>query len=53
MNVEHINNHYEFYTYGDETEVKKLLETQGLAYSNFTQLDMTLEDAFIGLTGKY
>ena len=53
VNVEHINNHYEFYTYGDETEVKKLLETQGLPYSNFRLFDMTLEDAFIGLTGKY
>ena len=52
-NVEHINNHYEFYTYDDENTVKELLDRKGLAYKNFDRLHMTLEDAFIGLTGKY
>lgn len=53
VNVEHLRNHYEFYTYGNETEVKQLLESQGIAYRNFKEEPMTLEDAFIGLTGKY
>ena len=53
VNVEHLRNHYEFYTYGNEAEVKQLLESQGIAYRNFKEEPMTLEDAFIGLTGKY
>ena len=40
VNVEHLRNHYEFYTYGNENR-------------NFKEQPMTLEDAFIGLTGKY
>ena len=53
-NVEHINNHYEFYTYDDEKTAKELLDRKGLAYKNFDRLHMTLaKDAFIGLTGKY
>ncbi len=53
VNVEHLRNHYEFYTYGNETEVKQLLENRGISYRNFKEEPMTLEDAFIGLTGKY
>ena len=53
VNVEHLRNHYEFYTYGNENEVRQLLENQGIAYRNFKEQPMTLEDAFIGLTGKY
>lgn len=53
VNVEHLRNHYEFYTYGGEAEVKQLLEGRGIPYRNFKEEPMTLEDAFIGLTGKY
>lgn len=53
VNVEHLRNHYEFYTYGSEAEVKQLLEGRGIPYQNFKEEPMTLEDAFIGLTGKY
>lgn len=53
VNVEHLRNHYEFYTYGSEAEVKQLLESRGIPYRNFKEEPMTLEDAFIGLTGKY
>lgn len=53
VNVEHLRNHYEFYTYGSEAEVKQLLEGRGILYRNFKEEPMTLEDAFIGLTGKY
>lgn len=53
VNSEHINNHYEVYTYADETDVKRMLESMELPYTNFRQLNLTLEDAFIGLTGKY
>lgn len=53
VNSEHINNHYEVYTYADEADVRRMLDSMGLAYSDFRQLNLTLEDAFIGLTGKY
>lgn len=53
VNVEHLRNHYEFYTYGSEAEVKQALESRGISYRNFKEEPMTLEDAFIGLTGKY
>ncbi len=53
VNVEHLRNHYEFYTYGNENEVRQLLENLGIASRNFKEQPMTLEDAFIGLTGKY
>lgn len=53
VNSEHINNHYEVYTYGDEADVKKMLDTMGLPYTNFKRMNLTLEDSFIGLTGKY
>ncbi len=53
VNSEHINNHYEVYTYAEETDVKRMLDSMGLPYTNFMQLNLTLEDAFIGLTGKY
>lgn len=50
---DHLRNHYELYTYSPAEEVKAMLDNNGLAYSNFQQVKMTLEDAFIGLTGKY
>ncbi len=53
VNSEHINNHYEVYTYADEADVRRMLDSMELAYSDFRQLNLTLEDAFIGLTGKY
>lgn len=53
VNVEHLRNHYEFYTYGNAGEVRQLLESRGISYKNFKEEPMTLEDAFIGLTGKY
>lgn len=53
VNVERIKNHYEFYTYAQEDQVRKALDDNGIEYADFSRLDLTLEDAFIGLTGKY
>lgn len=47
-----IKNHYELYTYASAEEVQAMLAGKGLAFSEFKQVKMTLEDAFIGLTGK-
>jgi len=53
VNVEKVKNKVELYTYAAEREVKKYLEEKLIAVSNFRQVNMGLEDAFIGLTGKY
>lgn len=53
VNIERVKNKVELYTYSDENEVKRYLEDNNIAVSNFAQVKMELEDAFIGLTGKY
>ncbi len=52
-NVEKVNNKIEFYTYETEEFVKNFLLKNGIVYKNFKNVEMSLEDAFIGLTGKY
>lgn len=53
VGMDRIKNNYELYTYADEAEVKAMLDAEGWKYTDFRQQSMTLEDAFIGLTGKY
>ncbi len=53
-----INTYYshgicELYTFKDEDYVRACLQEQGIAYDGLHRLSLTLEDAFIGLTGKY
>jgi len=52
-NLEKIKNTYELYTYESETVVKEFLAKKGIVCRDFKQVEMKLEDAFIGLTGKY
>ena len=52
-NFEKVKNDVELYTYESEQFVKDFLKKENIAHKNFTQVNMTLEDAFIGLTGKY
>lgn len=52
-NYEKIDSTIELYTYSRANEVESYLASLGIAYSNFREIPMTLEDAFIGLTGKY
>jgi ABC-2 type transport system ATP-binding protein len=52
-NFEKVNNKVEIYTYESEAYVKSYLEKNGIKHSGFIQVQMGLEDAFIGLTGKY
>ena len=40
----------ELYT---EEKIRGFLHEQGIAVKNFRRQEMNLEDAFIGLTGKY
>ena len=53
VEMDRIKNHYELYTYASAEEVQAMLQAKGLEYSDFKPVKMTLEDAFIGLTGKY
>ena len=52
-NFEKIHNKIEIYTYESEEFVKGYLKKKGIAHTNFKKIEMGLEDAFIGLTGKY
>jgi ABC-2 type transport system ATP-binding protein len=52
-NFEKVKNKVEIYTYESEEFVKKFLEKNGIVYRSFAKVGMGLEDAFIGLTGKY
>jgi len=53
VNIEKVKNKVELYTYSTESVVKKYLDDNHILVSNFAQVEMPLEDAFIGLTGKY
>ncbi|MEI6274361.1 MAG: ABC transporter ATP-binding protein [Prolixibacteraceae bacterium] len=53
VNIEKIKNSIELYTYEPEKSIRAFLDSQGIIYNNFRQIQMSLEDAFIGLTGKY
>ncbi len=52
-NFEIIKNHCTIYTYSSEEDIKNYLKKSNIEYDNFAEVSMTLEDAFIGLTGKY
>jgi ABC-2 type transport system ATP-binding protein len=52
-NLEKVKNKVELYTYESENFVQKFLTDQGVSHKGFKQVKMELEDAFIGLTGKY
>lgn len=43
----------EFYTFLPLQDVKQILESRGCKSAVFQQVRLTLEEAFIGLTGKY
>ena len=53
VNIEKVKNKIELYTYEPEGFVRNFLEKSGIGFKNFRQVKMELEDAFIGLTGKY
>lgn len=53
VNPGKIKNELEFYTFRPLDEVKSHLSDLGIGYSGLERREMSLEDAFIGLTGKY
>lgn len=52
-NVEQVKNVVEIYSYERWEVIEAYLKNNGIGYHSFEEVDMTLEDAFIGLTGKY
>lgn len=53
VNPGKIKNEVEFYTFASDDEVRNLLTSLDVNYSELQQREMSLEDAFIGLSGKY
>ena len=53
INPGKIKNELEFYTFKPLDEVRSQLSTLGVDASGLERREMSLEDAFIGLTGKY
>ena len=53
VNHEVVKNTVELYSYVSDEEVRSYLNIRGISYKNFRKVEMSLEDAFIGLTGKY
>jgi len=52
-NVEVIKNKAAFYSFAQISEVDSHLSKLGIKHGTLLQIPMSLEDAFIGLTGKY
>jgi ABC-2 type transport system ATP-binding protein len=52
-NLEKVKNKIELYTYESEDFVIDYLKQKGIGNKGFRKVEMSLEDAFIGLTGKY
>lgn len=53
INPGRIRNEVEVYSFRDADYVRNILDINNTSYSDFTTTPMSLEDAFIGLTGKY
>jgi ABC-2 type transport system ATP-binding protein len=41
------------FTFTEQNEIEKYLKTKNVKYRNIHEVSMTLEDAFVGITGKY
>lgn len=52
-NVEEHADHIELFAFADEDAVRDELKVQGVPCEGLDQVSMTLEDAFIGYTGRY
>jgi len=52
-NIELIKNHVTLYSFSTAADVQNYLQVKEIPVQNFHEQAMSLEDAFIGLTGKY
>jgi ABC-2 type transport system ATP-binding protein len=52
-NFEILRDNASIFTFSHGEEVENFLKSQNIPYSEFKEMPMTLEDAFVGITGKY
>jgi ABC-2 type transport system ATP-binding protein len=52
-NFELVKNSATLYSFKNQAEVEGYLSKLGVGYEDIKEVPMTLEDAFIGITGKY
>jgi ABC-2 type transport system ATP-binding protein len=52
-NFEILRDNASIFTFSHGEEVEDFLKSQNIPYSEFKEMPMTLEDAFVGITGKY
>lgn len=52
-NFDIIKNHATIFSFSSQTEIEKFLTAENIEFKNFKESPMSLEDAFIGVTGKY
>lgn len=52
-NFEIIKNHATIFSFSTQTEIEDFLKSEQIEYKNMAEMPMSLEDAFIGITGKY
>ena len=48
-----LRGHAELYSFLGEDDVRSVLSSRGVRFGNLRRESLSLEDAFIGLTGKY
>jgi len=53
VNFELIKNHATIYSFASLAEIESYLKAKNIKAENLKEVPMTLEDAFIGITGKY
>lgn len=52
-NIESHAAYWDIFSFNEESDIVEILRSQGIDTSGFNQAPMSLEDAFIGYTGRY
>ena len=52
-NFEILKNRATVFTFSKQNEIENYLKQKNINYKDFKEVEMTLEDAFVGITGKY
>jgi ABC-2 type transport system ATP-binding protein len=52
-NFEIMRDNASIFTFNTENDVENFLKSQNIPYTDFAEVPMSLEDAFVGITGKY
>jgi ABC-2 type transport system ATP-binding protein len=52
-NFEVIKNNITIYSFSNKNEIENYLASKNIKFKNINEIPMSLEDAFVGITGKY